>query len=174
MTRRGAATGQLPLLAAAELAPAATACQRWTGGTHRWRRRRDGGFDRARYHIRRIADAVAKPWVVREHYLGSFPASRWNWGLYAGEELLGVAVLGIPSHPAVLTRVFPELVPYQESLVLSRLVLLDAVLANGETWFLGQVFRAAARQGLRGVVSFADPVMRRAAERPSGIKPLAR
>jgi hypothetical protein len=112
VTRRGAATGQLPLLAAAELAPAATACQRWTGGTHRWRRRRDGGFDQARYHIRPIGDAVAKPWVVREHYPGSFPASRWNWGLYVGEELLGVAVLGIPSHPAVLTRVFPDLQPF--------------------------------------------------------------
>jgi len=33
-----------------------------------------------------------------------------------------------------------------------------------ETWFLGQIFAAAAREGLRGVVTFADPVMRRAAD----------
>jgi hypothetical protein len=43
-------------------------------------------------------------------------------------------------------------------------VLVDAVPANGESWFLGQVFAAAAREGLRGVVSFADPVVRRAAD----------
>jgi len=43
-------------------------------------------------------------------------------------------------------------------------VLLDKVPGNGETWFLGQVFPAAAQEGLRGVVSFADPVMRRAAD----------
>ncbi len=42
--------------------------------------------------------------------------------------------------------------------------MLDKIPANGETWFLGQVFRAAARAGLRGVVSFADPVLRRAAD----------
>jgi hypothetical protein len=40
--------------------------------------------------------------------------------------------------------------------VLSRFVLVDAVPANGESWFLGQLFAAAAREGLRGVVSFAD------------------
>jgi hypothetical protein len=33
-----------------------------------------------------------------------------------------------------------------------------------ETWFLGKVFAAAAREGLRGVVSFANSVVRRAAD----------
>lgn len=47
------------------------------------------------------------------------------------------------------------------SLELGRLVLADRVLANGESWFLGQVFRLAAQQGVRGVVSFSDPVARR-------------
>jgi hypothetical protein len=56
----------------------------------------------------------------------------------------------------VVRNVFPDLQPYHESLVLSRFVLVDAVPANGESWFLGQVFAAAAREGLRGVVSFAD------------------
>jgi hypothetical protein len=35
-------------------------------------------------------------------------------------------------------------------------VLVDAVPANGEMWFLGRVFAAAAREGLHGVVRFAD------------------
>jgi hypothetical protein len=49
----------------------------------------------------------------------------------------------VPSHPAVVRNVFPDLRPYHESLVLSRFVLVDAVPANGESWFLGQVFAAA-------------------------------
>jgi hypothetical protein len=102
---------------------------------------------------------------IQHAYLtGNFVAERLSWGLYQGEELVGVAVFGVPSHPAVLTNVFPDLEPYTATLVLSRFVLLDEVPANGETWFLGQVFRAAAGEGLRGVVSFADPVMRRAAD----------
>jgi hypothetical protein len=155
---------QLPLVAAAEVAAASGSCQRWSGGRHRWRRPRDGGFDRTRYRAVRIDNAVAKRVVEREHYLHTFPAARLSWGLYEGHQLLGVAVFGVPSHPAVLSRVFPDLQPYHESLVLSRFVLVDAVPANGESWFLGQVFAAAAREGLRGVVSFGDPVVRRAAD----------
>jgi hypothetical protein len=163
--RRGAASlSQLRLLDAAEVNPASSLCQRWSGGTHSWRRRRDGGFDRSLYAAYRLDKQVAKAFVERHHYLHSFVAERLSWGLFQGEELVGVAVFGVPSHPAVLTNVFPDLEPYTTTLVLSRFVLLDKVPANGETWFLGQVFRAAADQGLRGVVSFADPVMRRAAD----------
>ena len=102
---------------------------------------------------------------IQHAYLtGNFVAERLSWGLYQGDELVGVAVFGVPSHQAVLTNVFPDLEPYKSTLVLSRFVLLDKVPGNGETWFLGQVFHAAADEGLRGVVSFADPVMRRAAD----------
>ena len=65
--RSGAPALQLPLVAAAEVAVASGACQRWSGGRHRWRRRRDGGFDRTRYRAVRIDSAVAKRVVEREH-----------------------------------------------------------------------------------------------------------
>jgi hypothetical protein len=123
---------QLPLLAAAEVAAASGSCQRWSRGIHRWRRR-DGGFDRTRYRAVRISNAVARRVVEREHYLHTFPAARLSWGLYEGHRLLGVAVFGVPSHPAVVRNVFPDLQPYHESLVLSRFVLIDAVPANGES-----------------------------------------
>ena len=45
--------------------------------------------------------------------------------------------------------------------MLSRFVLADDVPANGESWFLARVFAQAAATGIRGVVSFADPVPRR-------------
>jgi len=71
-----------------------------------------------------------------------------------------VAVLSIPVRKEVLTLPFPDLVPFHESLELGRLVLADRAPANSESWFLGQAFRLAAQQGVRGVVSFSDPVAR--------------
>ena len=101
-------------------------------------------------------------YVERHHYAGTYVASRLRYGLWERDgTLVGVAVLSIPVQRAVLTRPFPELEPYQESLELGRFVLADHVPANGESWFLGQVFRLAQHEGVRGIVSFSDPVARR-------------
>lgn len=81
-----------------------------------------------------------------------------------GGTLVGVAVLSVPVRREVLTVPFPELVPFSESLELGRFVLADSVPANGESWFLARVFRLAARRGVRGLVSFSDPVARRDAD----------
>jgi hypothetical protein len=141
--------------------PASNYCQRWSAGTHSWRHKSEGGFDSSRYEVALIPDdAAAKSFVVRHHYSRSYPAARVRAGLYEGGELVGVGVFGIPMQQAVLTRAFPRLEPYEESLELSRFVLLDQVPANAETWFLARAFGEAAQLGVRGVVSFADPVPR--------------
>jgi hypothetical protein len=119
-------------------------CQRWQHGQHSWRHRSDGGFDRARYDVALIAEADAKRFVVGHHYSGSYPAARLRFGLYCAEALVGVAVLSVPVNAKSLTSVFPGLVPLEESIELGRFVLVDAVPANGESFFLGQVFRLAA------------------------------
>lgn len=139
-------------------------CLRWQDRQHTWRHRSDGGFDRARYEVALIAEADAKRFVVAQHYSGSYPAARLRFGLYCAEALVGVAVLSVPVNAKSLTSVFPGLVPLAESIELGRFVLLDAVPANGESFFLGQVFRLAAAHGIRGVVSFSDPVPRRAGD----------
>jgi len=46
---------------------------------------------------------------------------------------VGALVLSVPVRESVLTGVLPDLEPYRESAELGRLVLLDAVPANGET-----------------------------------------
>nr|WTB11197.1 hypothetical protein OG546_48260 [Streptomyces antimycoticus] len=53
--------------------------------------------------------------------------------------------------------------PYTESLVCARFVLLDACPGNSESWFLARRFEHLLARGVRGVVSFADPVPRRTA-----------
>jgi hypothetical protein len=141
------------------------ACQRWNNRVHSWRRPGDGGFDPARYGVAAIADdRTPKTFVQAHHYSGTFPAAKHRFGLYdlAGGEpdLAGVAVLSVPASRRVLTGVFPGLEAYEQSLELGRFVLLDQVAANGESWFLGQAFRLAAAEGVRGVVSFSDPLPR--------------
>jgi hypothetical protein len=74
---------------------------------------------------------------------------------------VGLVVLSVPARAEVLTGVFPALAPYAESLELGRLVLADRVPANAESWALARVWELAARAGVRGVVSFSDPLPRR-------------
>jgi hypothetical protein len=109
--RPDAAAVQLPLVAAAEVEPASGSCQRWSGGSHRWRRRRDGGFDRTPLpdgaHRQRRGQAGGGTRALPAH----LSAARLSWGLYEGHQLLGVAMFGVPSHPAVVRNVFPDLQP---------------------------------------------------------------
>jgi len=148
-------------LAPLEVSPSSDWCQRWRDGRPRWRHRSEGGFDATQYEVGPITDRTAKAYVERHHYARTYVASRLRYGLWDRRgALLGVAVLSVPVRGEVLTRPFPHLVPFHESLELGRLVLADRVAANGESWFLGRVFRLAGREGVRGVVSFSDPVAR--------------
>lgn len=145
-----------------EVSPPSDWCERWRDRRPRWRHRSDGGFDAAHYEVAPLDDRTAKVYVERHHYTASYVASRLRYGLWDRRgALLGVAVLSVPVRREVLTQPFPELEPFRESLELGRFVLADAVPGNGESWFLGQVFRLAGREGVRGVVSFSDPVARR-------------
>lgn len=129
----------------------------------RWRGRRDSYRPAGevictrRYEVAPLdVDAVAKAFVVRHHYSGTYPAARFRFGLYRGTQLQGVAVFSHPCNDAVLTRVFPDR-DRLSCTELGRLVLLDEVPANGETWLLGRCFEMLRREGVVGVVSFADP-----------------
>jgi hypothetical protein len=133
--------------------------------TQRWKERRTSFrpagevIDTKAYDVAPIdGDSVAKAFVVKHHYAGSYPAARWRFGLFRGGELQGVAVFSHPCNDAVLTSVFPG--QASDSVELGRFVLLDEVPSNGETWFLGRAFELLRREGLRGVVSFADPLPR--------------
>jgi hypothetical protein len=143
-----------------EINPASDTCQRWGDRRHSWVRRSAGGFDPARYTVAPIPEAAAKAFVVRHHYAGTYPAASRRYGLTDAGRLLGVAVFSIPAQARVLTNVFPTLAPYTESLELGRFVLVDGPPGNTESWFLAQCFAHLAADGIRGVVSFADPVPR--------------
>jgi hypothetical protein len=146
------------------LLPASAYCQRWRFQQHSWRHTSEGGFSSRLYDVAAIDEPTARGFVTTHHYSGNYPGDLQRYGLFEGDGLVGVAVLGNAGFKPVLTAAFPDLEPYTESSELARLVLLDQVPANAESWFLAEVFRQAAALGMRGVVSFSDPLERRTAD----------
>lgn len=147
--------------------------QRWSYGIPSWRHVSEGGFRRSRYDVVALAEAPARRFIEHHHYLAGWPAALHRLGLLdleseqlpgqqriGGAELVGVLVLACPMNRRVLSQAFPALVPYTQSAELARLVLLDEVPANAESFFIAAALRLAATAGIRGVVSFSDPVPR--------------
>jgi hypothetical protein len=119
-----------------------------------------------------IDERTASDFVRRHHYAASWPSTRFRFGMYdlGGDNaprLVGVIALGVPMSNHVLTKPFPGLEPNVESVELQRVVLLENVLANGESWFGAEVFRLVADRDVRGVVTFADPVRGGGAPQPA-------
>jgi len=151
----------------AEINPASDTGQRWWHGQHSWVRRSEGGFNPDLYEVHPINDKIAKSYVKRMHYSGSYVAASRRYGMFIhtedGPDLVGVAVFAIPAQVKVLTNVFPELRPYVESLELARFVLEGQPLrpagegpvpaqrapGNAETWFLRECLRYLADAGTR-------------------------
>jgi hypothetical protein len=158
--------------------------QRWIGGAPRWRAAGEP-FQAARYEVAAITETEAAGFIATHHYQPTMPSTSYRFGLFdhglvdgqgegrAERVLVGVLTLGVPMNQSVLTRAFPTLEPYTESLDFNRLVLLDAVPGNAESFFTAAALRLAAEHGVRGVVTYADPQprWRTTGPRPELIKP---
>lgn len=140
-------------------------CQRWSDRRLSWQLADPAArFDARRYEVHPITEAAAKAYVLRHHYLGSYPAASRRFGLVRAGEIVGIAVYSIPTQAAVLTAALPDCEPYRESLELGRLVLADPEPGNAESWFIARCHEALANDGFKGVVSFSDPVERQAVD----------
>ena len=94
--------------------------------------------------------------AVTHHY-----SKKWNslfgthnYGIYQGDDLLGVAVYGYSMNPSSwpsVTRTPPE-----RCVELNRLWVSDRLGPNTETWFLARTFRLLRAEGMELVQSFAD------------------
>jgi hypothetical protein len=148
-----------PLAAAQQIAlPFPT--QRWRQGREHWRVDRDEGFRKADYAADIISDGVARTFVVKHHYSGSYPIARERVGLFRGTELVGVAVFSIPINNSVVSRYTG--LDASEGVELGRFVLLDEVPYNAETFFLAKSFAVLrqCRPDLKTVIAYSDPLPR--------------
>lgn len=134
-------------------------CQRMRRGLQSWRHVSEGGFDQRQYSVKRIAYRDAKAFVLAHHYSGSYAQARLRYGLVHGDRLVGVATLGNAMQAKVLTNPLPTL-DQTTAAELARLVLLDEVPGNAESWFSTRVLADALQEGVRGVVAFSDPLPR--------------
>lgn len=135
-----------------------SAVQRWHDRRATYRPAREV-IDVRAFEVSSIRDdTTARAFVERHHYSGSYPAARFRFGLHERGELVGVAVFSQPVNDRSLACL-PGTA--SESAELGRLVLLDRVGANAETWFVARCFDRLRDKGLVGVVSFADDLARR-------------
>lgn len=136
------------------------ACQRWRDRRDAFRR--GDLIDPRRHAVDVVGREVARGFVVRHHYSGTFPAARFSVGLYRGRCLAGVAVFSVPSQQASIPARSGQ--PAALGIELGRFVLLDEVEANGETWFLARAFRLLRRElpEIRAVLAYSDPLRRTA------------
>jgi hypothetical protein len=139
----------------------ADGCQRWRKGRDSYRPAGEV-IDPADYEVRRLDTvADARRFVETHHYSRAWVADRFRFGMFHRRdgELVGVAVFSTPAHPNVITNWF-ELSDWRLGVELGRFVLLDKVPGNGETWFLARCRAELRDAGIKGIVSFADPVPR--------------
>jgi hypothetical protein len=134
----------------------------------RWRERRSvfrcppEVFRPHGYDVAPIPDPIAKAFVEKHHYSARYVAARFRFGLFHHGDLCGVAVFSHPCNDRVLTNVFGGCPT--DSVELGRFVLLDEVPFNGETWTLARCLKFLRQQGIKGVISFSDPVPRTTAD----------
>ena len=130
-------------------------CQRWELG--RESRRPAGEVIRtSEYDVGPLGPIEAKAFVELHHYSGSCSPTAHPFGLWRRGELAGAAVFGpLPSMNAH-RRVFPTLTTL-EAVTLGRLVLLDEVPGNGESYFVARCFELLRQRGIAAVESCADP-----------------
>ena len=115
---------------------------------------KDDRFNRREYEVAPIPELVAKDFVIKWHYAGSFPSARRKFGLFWFGRLVGVAVFSHPQHNATITNTLD--CSATDAMELGRFVLLDEVPFNAESWFFTRCKELLKREGIAGIVSFAD------------------
>lgn len=140
-----------------------------TTRSQRWRARRSvfvddlTVIDPRLYAVDVIEAHSARRFIAEHHYLPSYPAARLAAGLFGpgkggASSLVGVAVFGVPTTGAVVTK--HSGMAENQACCLSRLILTDEVAANGESFATSRALRLLRREkpAMEAVVSYSDPL----------------
>lgn len=148
----------------------------FTKASQRWRERRtsfvtDRSFINPAIHSVDVISChrEAKLFIEQHHYSASFPATRLSCGLFrnsagGSSALVGVASFSVSMNPAAGPK--NTGLSGNASVELGRLVLLDHVEANAESWFVSRAFKMLRQEKpeIEAVYAYADPVIRRDGE----------
>jgi len=139
--------------------------QRWRNGYDSYRRPGEEIPTRD-YAVERITSTIAGRLIAEHHYLRTMPYTIASWGLFytpglAPAQLVGTLVLGVPINRKAAEKLIG---PDRATADISRLLLVDSVPYNGESWFTAQVFRQIATdpelRSLELITSYSDPTVR--------------
>lgn len=136
-----------------------------TSRSQRWRDRRAlwasdfRTIDPKAYSVDVMDHGIAGAFIAAHHYLPTYPAAQLAVDLYGRRAALqGVAVFAVPATNAVIVKHTGFDDP-AKGCVLARLILLDTVPQNGESFFCARAFSLLrrARPAIEAVVSYSDP-----------------
>ena len=114
-------------------------------------------FEAKELKVKPVSARTARQVCEAKHYLGSYPGGALlNFGVFVGNLLLGVAVLGVG--PTNLHRLFQG-AQRQEVICLARLWLDDRLGRNSESRTLWFILRKLRREQstLKALVAYSDP-----------------
>jgi hypothetical protein len=141
-----------------------TLCQRWDRQRDRYRPA--GETIRPHlYGVEVIDDRAAIEFIATHHYARTSPPQMLSVGLFESggferARLVGVCRFSVPMNQAAVPARTGQ--PPEAGCELGRLVLVDSVPGNGESFFVARAFRLlrTERPRMRTVVSYSDPVPR--------------
>lgn len=114
--------------------------------------------DFANYSVKPIPAKDGKTFVIQHHYSHGIHNGPICFGLFETDRLVGVCAFAAPSSENVRSSIFGE--EYKRGVTeLHRLVLLDEVPKNAESFFIVRALKELKKQRpyYNAVVSFADP-----------------
>lgn len=155
-------TAHLPAIPTEDVTLGPLFAQRWRLGRVRHRPAGEP-FEPRAHGLEPLDRDTASAFVCTHHYAGSYPAARVAYGLYrAFTGLVGVVVFGRGQQDAAGPRYAPGVDP-AHVVELQRLVLLDDVESNGESWTVAKALEQLRVDlpEVRLVLSYSDPVIRR-------------
>lgn len=158
-------TAGLPLLPTEDVTLAPLFDQRWRAGRSSHRPAGEP-FEPRAHGLEPLERDAAAGFVEAHHYARSYPAARVAYGLYrAFTGLVGVVVFGRGQQDAAGEKYAPGVDP-AHVVELQRLVLLDEVEGNAESWTVARAMEQlrADLPEVRLVLSYSDPVVRRRAD----------
>ena len=103
--------------------------------------------------VRPISSKVATPWVLEKHYAKRLPQIKWAFGLFSGEDIIGIVAFGRPAAPMACVGVCGT--EYKSSVwELNRLVMSEPHGKNDTSFLVGNALKMLPPGSI--VISYAD------------------
>lgn len=111
-------------------------------------------METSKLEIKKVSREVCKDWILNKHYMQRMPGISYAYGLYDGEECLGVLTIGKPASNSLCIGICGK--EYSKHVYeLNRLITKDNLEKNVLSYFVSHVLKDLKKENLI-LVSYAD------------------